>query len=210
MRVTLLVPLLAATSATASTVNYEQREINVKVVYVSAAHGAHDNLASIFEKTNPGKKAPPPKGDTFDSLTLALGEIRGFKTLFDLTGVRSEPQHPEGRQLMFKGADGVIFVANASPHAQKENKEVFERLKKDLAANGLDVAELPLVLQLDTDGVQAPVTAEALRKTLGLTETTPVFSATPTTGEGVFDTLKAMAKKVLTALKSKSTTDSAR
>lgn len=201
MRLALLIPFLA-TSATAATVNYEQHEITAKLVYVSATDGAYSSLAYIFEKTNPGKKAPPPKGEAYDALTLTLGEIRGFKTVFELTGVRSSPRYAESRQLMFKGIDGVIFVASAAPHAQKENRVVFDRLVKDLAANGLDLAAIPLVLQLDTDGVESPVTIEALRKTLGLTDTTQAFSSTPSTGKGVFDTLKAMAKLVLTALKS--------
>ena len=60
---------------------------------------------------------------------------------------------------------------------------------------------MPLVLQLDTEGVTEPVTLNALRTTLGLPETTPAFTATPKTGVGVFDTLKASAKQVLIALK---------
>jgi mutual gliding-motility protein MglA len=205
-----LTSLLVATAASATTVNFEKREINAKIVYVSATTGAYSNLAYIFEKTNPGKKAPPPKGEAYDMLTLALGEIRGFKTLFDLSGVRSQKQNVQTRQSMLEGVDGVIFVANAEPHAQKENVAAFERLKADLAVHGTDVATISLVLQLDTDGVQAPVTVEALRKTLGLTETTQGFPATPTTGQGVFDTLKAMAKLVLTKLKSQNAADAGR
>jgi mutual gliding-motility protein MglA len=209
MRLALLL-LFVATTASAATVNFEKKEIKSKIVYVSVTEGAYANLSFIYEKTNPGKKAPPPNGEAFDMLPLALGELRGFKTLFDLYGVRSAPQNTLTRQQLLKDVDGVIFVASAAPHAQRENTAAFERLKKDLAVHGADVASISLVLQLDTDGVQAPVTVEALRKTLGLPETTQGFSATPKTGQGVFDTLKAMAKLLLMKLKNQQPADAGR
>ena len=91
-------------------------------------------------------------------------------------------------------------MASAAPHAQKDNRVVFDRLKSDIATHGSDLKSMPFVLQLDTDGVTDPVTLEALRKTLGLGETT-AFTATPTSGQGVFDTLKGIAKLTLMELK---------
>ncbi|MDP3153548.1 MAG: gliding-motility protein MglA [Archangium sp.] len=201
--------LFASTTASAAYIDYEKREINLKVVYVSATDGAHANLEYVFSKTNPEAKGkatittvPSPKGSAvkyFDFLPLALGEIRGFKVRFHLYGVRSEKQDTAVK-LVLKGADGIVFVASAAPHAQKDNRVVFDRLKSDLAAQGYDLKSMPFVLQLDTDGVTDPVTLEALRKTLGLGETT-AFTATPTSGQGVFDTLKGIAKLTLMELK---------
>lgn len=201
--------LFASTSASAAFIDLEKKEINLKVVYVSATDGAHANLEYVFSKTNPeakGKTAimtvPSAKGSTvkyFDFLPLALGEIRGFKVRFHLYGVRSEKQDA-AVQLVLKGADGIVFVASAAPHAQKDNRVVFDRLKADLATQGFDLKSMPFVLQLDTDGVTDPVTLEGLRKTLGLGEMT-AFTATPASGHGVFDTLKGIAKLTLMELK---------
>jgi signal recognition particle receptor subunit beta len=80
------------------------------------------------------------------------------------------------------------------------NIESLYNLQENLQAQGYDLMGIPYVLQLnkrDLPNVVAPadLTAELQRKG------EPVIEAVASTGVGVFDTLKAVAKQVLTELR---------
>ena len=80
------------------------------------------------------------------------------------------------------------------------NVESLYNLEENLRAQGYDLMKLPYVLQLNKRDLPniVPVgdlTAELLRKE------EPVVEAVAATGAGVFDTLKAVAKQVLTELR---------
>ena len=72
--------------------------------------------------------------------------------------------------------------------------------RKTWLSQGYDLNQIPYVLQLNKRDLPnvAPIeelSAELLRKG------EPIYEAVATTGEGVFDTLKAVAKQVLTELR---------
>ena len=80
------------------------------------------------------------------------------------------------------------------------NVESLYNLEENLRAQGYDLMKIPYVLQLNKRDLPnvVPVTdltAELLRKD------EPVVEAVASTGAGVFDTLKAVAKQVLTELR---------
>ena len=60
--------------------------------------------------------------------------------------------------------------------------------------------KIPYVIQYNKRDLPSVASVEELRK-LANTTSVPDFEAVATTGEGVFDTLKAVAKLVLTELK---------
>jgi len=199
--------------ADASFINYAAKEINVKVVYYgSATAGLHDNLAYVYAKTNPDAKgkmialrtedsqADADKTEFFDFLPLALGEIRGFKTRFHLYTVPGNPKYNASRLLILKGVDGIVFVADGDPKQLKATLESWASLKKNLASHGYDWQKMPLVVQLNHRDLPNAIPVDDLKKALGLT-TQPAYEAVATTGVGVFDTLKAIAKLVLVELK---------
>lgn len=201
MRFTFL-SLLLVTSASAATVDHTTREIRFKVVYASVTDGAHANLKHMAAKTGGDAAAPArAKAGTYDFLQMKLGEIRGYTTHFDLYGLRFDALNAEARARVLQGVDAVVFIASAAPASQKDNQKSFATLKKAVASQGFALEKLPFVLQLDADAVEAPVPMEAVRETLGLPATTTGVHATPSTGVGVFETLKAIAKKALVELK---------
>lgn len=80
------------------------------------------------------------------------------------------------------------------------NIESLYNLEENLRAYGYELMKLPYVLQLnkrDLPNVIPPgeLTSELQRKG------EPVIEAVASTGAGVFDTLKAVAKQVLTELR---------
>ncbi len=73
-------------------------------------------------------------------------------------------------------------------------------LRYNLQEQGYDLDKLPYVVQYNKRDLPAVAPVEQLRELLNPTRV-PEFDAVATTGLGVFATLKAVAKLVLTELK---------
>jgi signal recognition particle receptor subunit beta len=136
----------------------------------------------------------------FDFMPLELGTVRGFKTRFHLYTVPGQVFYDASRKLILKGVDGVVFVADSQEERMDANVESLYNLEENLRAQGYDLMKLPYVLQLNKRDLPnvvpvADLTAELLRKD------EPVVEAVASNGAGVFDTLKAVAKQVLTELR---------
>jgi len=80
------------------------------------------------------------------------------------------------------------------------NIESFYNLEENLQTQGYNLNELPYVLQLNKRDLPNVTPIEDLSHELQRNGE-PVFEAVATTGTGVFDTLKAVAKQVLTELR---------
>jgi hypothetical protein len=136
----------------------------------------------------------------FDFLPLSLGEIRGFKTRFHLYTVPGQVFYDASRKLILKGVDGVVFVADSQIERMEANLESIENLKYNLEEQGYSLDSLPYVIQYNKRDLPNVASVEELSSLLNASKD-PEFGATATSGEGVFDTLKAVAKLVLTELK---------
>ena len=73
-------------------------------------------------------------------------------------------------------------------------------LEENLRSQGYDLMKLPYVLQLNKRDLGNIVTVDELAAELQR-KGEPVIEAVAATGAGVFDTLKAVAKQVLTELR---------
>jgi mutual gliding-motility protein MglA len=191
-----------------SFINYMAREINCKLVYYGPGLcGKTTNLQYIFERTNPEHKGKMISLATetertlfFDFLPLSLGEIRGFKTRFHLYTVPGQVFYDASRKLILKGVDGVIFVADSQVERMEANQESIENLQTNLAEQGYALERLPFVIQYNKRDLPNVASSEELRDLLNKSKV-PDFDAVARTGIGVFDTLKAVAKLVLTELR---------
>jgi len=191
-----------------SFINYSSREINCKIVYYGPGLcGKTTNLQFIYSKTSPELKGKMISLATetertlfFDFLPLALGQIRGFKTRFHLYTVPGQVFYDASRKLILKGVDGVIFVADSQIERMEANEESIENLRTNLAEQGYNLEKLPFVIQYNKRDLPNAAPLDQLRGVLNPTKV-PEFEACATSGVGVFDTLKAVAKAVLTELK---------
>jgi mutual gliding-motility protein MglA len=191
-----------------SFINYMAREINCKLVYYGPGLcGKTTNLQYIYERTNPDHKGKMISLATetertlfFDFLPLSLGEIRGFKTRFHLYTVPGQVFYDASRKLILKGVDGVIFVADSQIERMEANEESLENLRTNLAEQGYSLEKLPFVIQYNKRDLPNVAATEELRQILNQMNV-PDFDAVARTGIGVFDTLKAVAKAVLTELR---------
>jgi signal recognition particle receptor subunit beta len=191
-----------------SFINYSSREINCKIVYYGPGLcGKTTNLQYIYNKTNPDAKGKMISLATetertlfFDFLPLSLGEIRGFKTRFHLYTVPGQVFYDASRRLILKGVDGVVFVADSQEARFEANIESLENLRTNLAEQGYNLDKLPYIVQYNKRDMPEVMSVEDLRKELNPTGV-PEFEAVATAGTGVFETLKAVAKQVLTELR---------
>jgi len=189
-------------------INYASREINCKIVYYGPGLcGKTTNLQHIYDSTAPQAKGKLISLATetdrtlfFDFMPLELGTVRGFKTRFHLYTVPGQVYYDASRKLILKGVDGVVFVADSQEERMDANIESLYNLEENLQTQGYNLMDIPYVLQLNKRDLpnvlpSDELTAELLRKG------EPVFEATASQGVGVFDTLKAVAKQVLTELR---------
>jgi mutual gliding-motility protein MglA len=184
------------------------REINCKIVYYGPGLcGKTTNLQYIYNKTNPDAKGKMISLATetertlfFDFLPLALGEIRGFKTRFHLYTVPGQVFYDASRKLILKGVDGVVFVADSQIARMEANVESLENLRTNLAEQGYSLDKLPYVIQFNKRDMPGIAPVDELRQLLN-SSAVPDFEGVASTGVGVFDTLKAVAKLVLSHLK---------
>ncbi|MGB8299249.1 MAG: GTPase domain-containing protein [Polyangia bacterium] len=191
-----------------SFINYSSREINCKLVYYGPGLGGKTtNLQFIYAKTSPEAKGKMISLATetertlfFDFLPLSLGEIRGFKTRFHLYTVPGQVFYDASRKLILKGVDGVIFVADSQIERMEANIESMENLRQNLTEQGYDLNKLPFIIQYNKRDLPNAASVAELHAALNPTNV-PEFEARATTGVGVFETLKAIAKAVLTELR---------
>ncbi len=190
-------------------INYSAREINLKLVYYGPGLcGKTTNLKHIYERTAPQARGKMISLATetertlfFDFLPLALGEIRGFKTRFHLYTVPGQVFYDASRKLILKGVDGVVFVADSQEERHEANLESLDNLRGNLREQGMELDRLPWVIQYNKRDLRNTLPVEELRRALNPGGKVLDFETSATTGKGVFETLKALAKLVLQDLR---------
>src|SRR5688500_20140123 len=101
--------------------NYATKEITAKIVYYGPRlSGKTTNLQFVYESLPTSNKSKmlslATKTDRtlfFDFLPLDLGKIRGMRTKLQLYTVPGQVYYNSTRQLVLKGADGIVFVAGS-------------------------------------------------------------------------------------------------
>ena len=188
-------------------INYANKEINCKIVYYGPGLGGKTtNLQYIYERTAPESKGKMISLATesdrtlfFDFLPLDLGSVRGFTTRFHLYTVPGQVFYDASRRLILKGVDGVVFVADSQQARMEANVESIRNLGENLLEHGFELSTMPYALQFNKRDLPDIAAAEDMYRALNL-KREPTFEAVANRGEGVFDTLKAVAKLILTDL----------
>jgi hypothetical protein len=189
-------------------INYASREINCKLVYYGPGLGGKTtNLQYIYDTTAQQQKGKLISLATetdrtlfFDFLPLELGTVRGFKARFHLYTVPGQVFYDASRKLILKGVDGVVFVADSQRERMDANWESLDNLEQNLKAQGYDLMKIPYALQLNKRDLPDIMTVDELAQELRRKDE-PMIEAVAPKGIGVFETLKLVAKQVLTDLK---------
>jgi signal recognition particle receptor subunit beta len=126
--------------------------------------------------------------------------VRGFKTRIHLYTVPGQVFYDASRKLILRGVDGVVFVADSQQERMDANVEALDNLQTNLKEHGYDLQKIPYVLQLNKRDLPNILPIDALTKELRRKQE-PIFEAIAFQGNGVFETLKEIARQVLLELK---------
>jgi len=186
------------------TINYAFREISCKIVYYGPGlSGKTTNLQYVH-----GRVPAKSRGDLislateadrtlyFDFLPIHVGDIAGFATKFQLYTVPGQVFYNATRKLVLRGVDGIVFVADSQAAKMDENIESLSNMYENLKENGIDLNEIPIVLQYNKRDLPEVSSIEELQETLN-PDGRPYVEASAVNGTGVFDTLKRITKLVL-------------
>lgn len=190
--------------------NYATREITAKIVYYGPGLcGKTTNLQFIYDSLPTGNKSKMLSLSTqtdrtlfFDFLPLEVGKIRGMRTKLQLYTVPGQVFYNSTRQLVLKGADGVVFVVDSQATAMDGNLESWQNLEDNLRKQGIRINEIPLVLQYNKRDLPSALPVEELDTAINKLHV-PIFESVATTGIGVEEALTGIARLVLAHLVSK-------
>ena len=121
------------------------------------------------------------------------GKTTNLQWIYDKTNPQSKGK------LILKGVDGVIFVADSQVERMDANVEAIDNLDANLRTQGYDLMAIPYVLQLNKRDLPNVAPVDEMRRLL-VRKTEPTYEAIASKGVGVFETLKGVAKLVLSEL----------
>jgi signal recognition particle receptor subunit beta len=189
-------------------INQATKELQVKIVYYGTALGGKTtNLVKVHDhvQTAQGGKGKLVSLATSSDRTLFFGflpieamAIKGFKTKFQLYTVPGQVIYNTTRQLVLRGVDGIVFVADSQYEKMEENLKSFQNLEENMRALNLNLADIPYVLQYNKRDLPNVAPVEYMDYLLNNREQqVPSFTASAHKCEGVFETLNMIVRLLL-------------
>ena len=188
-------------------INQATRELQVKIVYYGPAkcgkttnlEQVHANVQNVQEKGKLVSLATSSDRTLFfDFLPIEAMAIKGFKTKFQLYTVPGQVIYNTTRQLVLRGVDGIVFVADSQYEKMEDNVKSFQNLEENLRSLNLNLADVPHVLQYNKRDLPNVAPVEFMDYLLNnREEQVPSFSACAHKCEGVFETLNMITRLLL-------------
>src|SRR5205085_118485 len=170
------------------------------------------NLHHIYAKTSPQSRGEMVSLETetdrtlfCDLLPIDVGVIGDFKTRLQLYTIPGQVFYNTTRKLVLKGVDGIVFVADSQKAMLDANVESFKNLRENLAEIGLDLDDIPTVIQLNKRDLPNIADANTILDTLDPERKYEHSEAVAAKGDGVFETLKQISKLTLRTLRRRMT-----
>jgi signal recognition particle receptor subunit beta len=193
-------------------INYNNKEITVKIVYYGPAlSGKTTCLRYIYDSGEYRKKGKLITLDTdgdrtlfFDFLPIEIGKLGDYAIKIQLYTVPGQVAYNTTRKLVLQGSDGIVFVADSQVVMQDQNLDSFQNLRDNLKANNIPFEETPLIFQFNKRDLKETLPVDLLNKDLN-PENKAFFPTVGTTGENVLKGLHSIMKTVLIHLKNKLT-----
>lgn len=197
------------TSEPMAIINRATKELQVKIVYYGPAKsGKTTNLESIHanvQTDNPQKKSKIVSLATssdrtlfFDFFPLETVSVKGYRTKFQLYTVPGQVIYNTTRQLVLRGVDGVVFVADSQYDNMEANVESFQNLQDNLKTQKLSLDDVPYVLQYNKRDLPNPAPVEYMDYLLNNRDVqVPSFEGVASQCQGVFETLNSITGLLL-------------
>lgn len=188
-------------------INYSNGEVNCKLVYCGPGlSGKTTNILQVYRSVRPESRGRLVSLYTemertlyFDFLPIDLGLVARFRIRLHLYSVPGQVFYAATRRLVFRGVDGIVFVADSQIERMDANYEALRDLRMTAAHYGLDVETIPYALQLNKRDLENIHDVQFLTDELRLAGE-PVYQAIAAENEGVRETLKDVARQLLLKL----------
>ena len=189
-------------------INYSKREISCKLVYCGPGlSGKTTNIIRIFQSVKPESRGELVSLYTsfkrtlfFDFLPVDLGTIEDFKVRFHLYSVPGQACYASVRRLVFRGADGLVFVADSARDRMDANLEAIRDLYANMEFYNYSIGEIPLVFQLNKRDVDDPIPLSYMMEEL-CTPGAPVFEASALKNVGVRETFLEVGRRIVAGVR---------
>ena len=188
-------------------INQATKELQLKIVYYGPGKGGkttnleqvHANLGQVQEKGKLISLATSSDRTLFfDFLPIEAMAIKGFKTKFQLYTVPGQVIYNTTRQLVLRGVDGIIFVADSQYEKMAENVESFQNLEDNLKSLKLSLADIPFVMQYNKRDLPSAAPVDYMEFLLNNRDVlVPSFTSVASKCEGVFEALNMITRMLL-------------
>lgn len=190
-----------------SAINFHTKEISVKIVFYGPGlcgktTSLHTIYASLPEHKRPQLVSLATEGDRtifFDFLPVTAYRIKDFNVRLQLYTVPGQVFYNATRKLVLNGVDGIVFVADSQRLMRDSNSESLQNLQENLGELGLEVSQVPMVMQFNKRDLAEIYSVEEMEQIYNPRHV-PAFPTVATTGSGVFEALKNISQQVVSDL----------
>jgi signal recognition particle receptor subunit beta len=189
-------------------INQATKEIQLKIVYYGPPQGGKtSNLEKVHAEV---EAAPDSRGKLtslatnsdrtlfFDFLPLETTVIRGFKTKFQLFTVPGQVIYNTTRQLVLRGVDGLVFVADSQYEKMEENVQTFGNMIQNLETLNQSLDNIPYIIQYNKRDLPNAAPVDYIEYLLNNREVqVPSFASSALKGDGVFESLNMITRMLL-------------
>jgi hypothetical protein len=187
--------------------DFSARELTIKLVYYGPAlSGKTTNLQALHHAADPTSAGRLMTLETrddrtlfFDLLPFTFRDKGGLNIRLKVFTVPGQVIHASTRRLVVQGADGVAFIADSQIVETQHNADSFMDLKENLRANGLNLREMPVVIQFNKRDLPDVRSDEEIAA-LASEGREPVYLAVATRGEGVVESFIGLLHLTWSAL----------
>ena len=188
-------------------INYKNREINCKIVYVGPSLGGKTtNIQAIHRSIPPQHRTPLQSINTdgdrtlfFDCFSVNIGQVHGLTTKFLIYGVPGQPYYKSTRKMVLNGVDGLVFVADSDKYRFSDNLESLLELKSMLKDYGYVYEDIPIVFQYNKRDLPRITPVKEFEEVLN-DRKSKYFEAIAIHNRGVIETFKAICAEVIEKL----------
>lgn len=179
-----------------ATLNFAHREITAKVVYYGASDaGCNTNVKRLHRQVTAAEKSQLHKFGPRESSERSYyfdyvvdgTEINGFRLRFRVYSLPGGLTLQAHREEVLDEVDAIVFVADARASQEAANLESLLDLERMLSLQGLELAAVPVILQVNH--IDAPSARKPGDVTFDLNPYGfPVVQAAANEGKGVAET----------------------
>lgn len=188
-------------------INRATKEIQLKVVYYGPAKSGkttnleqlHANVQTEDEKARGKLTSLATSTDRtlfFDFFPIEATTINGYRTKFSLFTVPGQIIYNATRQIVLRGVDGVVFVADSQYEKMAENIETYQHMIENMKSLNINPETVPCVMQYNKRDAEDAAPLDYLEYVLNK-KGVPSFEGVAVNCEGVFETFNTLVKMLL-------------